>query len=133
MLDLDGFKGLNDSFGHEAGDVLLAELGRLLREGVRGGDVACRYGGEEFVVILPEASAEDGFRRIEQLREATRRLAVTYRGRSVGAPSFSGGLAMFPEHGDTVEDLLRAADAALYRAKSAGRDRLAVADSFVLP
>jgi diguanylate cyclase (GGDEF)-like protein len=84
-------------------------------------------------VILPDAGVEDGFRRIEHLREATRQLAITYRGRSVGSPSFSGGLALFPKHGDTVEDLLRAADAALYQAKSAGRDRLVVADSFVLP
>jgi len=128
MLDLDHFKDLNDSFGHEAGDLLLAEVGRLLRTGVRRGDVACRYGGEEFVVILPEASAEDGFRRVEQLREATKQLCVTHRGRSVGGPSFSGGLAVFPTDGNTVEDLLRAADAALYVAKHAGRDRVITAD-----
>jgi diguanylate cyclase (GGDEF)-like protein len=128
MLDLDDFKALNDGFGHEAGDHLLAEVGRLLRGGVRGGDVVCRYGGEEFVLILPEAGAEDGFRRVEQLREASRHLSVTYRGRSIGAPTFSGGLAVFPVHGATVEDLLRAADAALYEAKHGGRDRLVRAE-----
>jgi diguanylate cyclase (GGDEF)-like protein len=133
MLDLDHFKGLNDSFGHEAGDLLLSELGRLLRTNLRRGDVACRYGGEEFVVILPEAGPEDGFRRVEQLREASKQLCVTHRGRSVGAPSFSGGLAVFPADGSTVEDLLRAADAALYLAKHAGRDRLLTTDKAAQP
>jgi diguanylate cyclase (GGDEF)-like protein len=128
MLDLDHFKGLNDSFGHEAGDQLLAELGRLLRTNLRRGDVACRYGGEEFVLILPEAGAQDGFRRVEELRDACKQLCVTHLGRSVGAPSFSGGLAVFPADGSTVEDLLRAADAALYHAKHAGRDRLLTSD-----
>jgi diguanylate cyclase (GGDEF)-like protein len=128
MLDLDHFKELNDDFGHEAGDLLLAELGRLLRTHVRGGDVVCRYGGEEFVLILPEVGAEDGFRRVEQLRTASSQLAVMYRGRSIGAPTFSGGIAVYPADGDTVEDLLRAADAALYAAKHGGRDRLIMAD-----
>lgn len=129
MLDLDHFKALNDSSGHEAGDLLLAEMGRLLRAGVRRGDVACRYGGEEFVLILPDANREDGFRRVDQLREGMRQLRVTHRGRSVGAPSFSGGLAAFPADGRTVEDLLRAADAALYLAKHAGRNRIFTTDS----
>jgi diguanylate cyclase (GGDEF)-like protein len=129
MLDLDHFKVLNDSFGHEAGDLLLAEVGRLLGGGVRRGDVACRYGGEEFVLILPEAEREDALRRVDELREAARQLGVTHRGRSVGAPSFSGGLAAFPADGRTVEDLLRAADAALYVAKRAGRNRVICAGS----
>jgi diguanylate cyclase (GGDEF)-like protein len=133
MLDLDHFKALNDSSGHEAGDLLLAEMGRLLRAGVRRGDVACRYGGEEFVLILPDASREDGFRRVDQLREGMRHLRVTHRGRSVGAPSFSGGLATYPADGRTVEDLLRAADAALYLAKHAGRNRVFTADSPTAP
>lgn len=133
MLDLDHFKGLNDGFGHEAGDLLLAELGRLLRTSLRGGDVVCRYGGEEFVLILPEAGAEDGFRRVEQLREVSRQLCVTHRGRAIGAPTFSGGIAVYPTDGETVEDLLRAADGALYAAKHRGRDRLVMAERSVRP
>lgn len=124
MLDLDHFKELNDSFGHEAGDLLLAELGRLLRTHVRRGDIACRYGGEEFVLILPDASPEDAFRRLDELREKAKAIRVTHQGRSIGAPTFSGGLAAYPKHGDTAAALLRAADAALYLAKHAGRDRL---------
>jgi diguanylate cyclase (GGDEF)-like protein len=133
MLDLDRFKEVNDSFGHEAGDLLLAELGRLLRTNVRRGDVACRYGGEEFVLILPEANPEDGFRRIEEIREAAKQIRVTHRGRSVGAPSFSGGLAVFPKNGNTAQDLLRAADAALYLAKHEGRDRIATWGAYTPP
>ena len=124
MLDLDHFKEINDGLGHDAGDLLLAELGRMLRTNVRRGDVACRYGGEEFVLILPDASPEDGFRRVGEIREALKQIRVTHRGRSIAPPSFSGGFAAFPEDGDTVEDLLRAADAALYVAKHEGRDRL---------
>lgn len=124
MLDLDHFKELNDSFGHEAGDLLLAELGRLLRTHVRRGDIACRYGGEEFVLILPDAGPEDAFRRLEELREKAKQIRVTHQGRSIGAPAFSGGLAAYPKHGETVADLLRAADTALYLSKHAGRDRL---------
>jgi len=128
MLDLDRFKGFNDTFGHDTGDVVLSEFGRLLRSSVRGADVVCRYGGEEFVLILPDATAEDSMRRIEQLRLATAQLYVKHRDQSIGAPSFSGGIAAFPTHGDKVEDLLRAADTALYRAKTAGRSRLVIAE-----
>jgi len=128
MLDLDRFKGFNDTFGHDTGDVVLAEFGRLLRSSMRSADVVCRYGGEEFVLILPEATAEDSLYRIEQLRLATAQLYVKHREQSIGAPSFSGGIAAFPTHGDKVEDLLRAADTALYRAKTAGRSRLLIAE-----
>ncbi len=128
MLDLDRFKDFNDTFGHDTGDVVLAEFGRLVRTSVRSADVVCRYGGEEFVLILPDATAEDSLRRIEQLRLATAQLYVKHREQSIGAPSFSGGIAAFPTNGDKVEDLLRAADTALYRAKTTGRSRLVIAE-----
>ena len=129
MLDLDRFKGFNDTFGHDAGDVVLAEFGRLARASVRGADVVCRYGGEEFVLILPDATAEDSLRRVEQLRLSTAQLYVKHREQSIGAPSFSGGIAAFPVNGDKVEDLLRAADTALYRAKAMGRSRILIAET----
>src|SRR5262249_9589576 len=118
----------NDTFGHDAGDVLLAELGRLLRSNVRSADVACRYGGEEFVLILPEASAEESFRRLEQIRGAATQVYVKHRDQPRPLPSFSAGIGVFPANGDKAEELLRAADAALYRAKATGRGRVVIAE-----
>jgi diguanylate cyclase (GGDEF)-like protein len=126
MLDIDYFKRFNDTYGHGVGDALLRELGRLLRAGLRAGDVPCRYGGDEFAIILPEASVEDVVKRADQLREAAKRLQVRHLGGSVGSVTLSLGAAAFPEHGATAEALLKAADMALYRAKQEGRDRLVV-------
>ncbi len=127
MLDLDHFKQFNDTFGHSAGDALLRELGGILRSNVRAGDIACRFGGEEFVLILPEAPLSCAQQRAEQLREAARHLQVSHMGESLGSVTVSVGLAAFPEHGGSGEALLEAADGALYRAKAEGRDRVVVA------
>lgn len=124
MVDLDHFKNFNDTFGHAAGDALLSELGLFLREHIRGGDIACRYGGEEFVLILPEASLEIARQRAELLRQEIKHLHVQYEGQPLGTITMSLGVAAFPEHGVTGGALLRAADAALYRAKHEGRDRV---------
>ena len=124
MLDIDHFKEFNDTFGHEAGDVLLSELGRLLRATIRSGDVACRYGGEEFFLIMPELAVGDAERRLDEIRQAVKRLYITYRGQSIPGVTVSAGIATFPEHGNAGDELVRIADAALYRAKAAGRDRL---------
>jgi diguanylate cyclase (GGDEF)-like protein len=128
LLDIDRFKHFNDTFGHEAGDTVLASLGALLRNASRAGDVACRYGGEEFVLILPEASLQDARRRAEELREAIRGLRVIHGGRPLEGVRCSMGVAAFPEHGEVGGALLRAADAALYRAKREGRDQVLLAD-----
>ncbi len=130
MLDVDHFKQFNDTFGHEAGDAVLRELGMFLHNNIRGGDIACRYGGEEFTLILPEASVADTKRRAEQLRSDVKHLNVQYRRQPLGAIALSLGVACFPEHGETGEALIRSADAALYRAKAQGRDRVVVASSF---
>lgn len=127
MLDLDHFKHFNDTFGHAAGDVLLRELGRFLKQSLRGGDIACRYGGEEFVLILPEVSLENTQLRAEQLRAGVKELNVHHDGRPMGPISLSVGIAMFPEHGATSQQVLSAADAALYQAKGSGRDRAVTA------
>ena len=127
MLDIDEFKRLNDTFGHDAGDALLRELGALLKANLRAGDVACRYGGEEFVFLLPESSLDDTRRRAEQLRQAVKRIHVLHRGQTLGPLILSLGVAAFPKHGETGEALIRAADAALYRAKNEGRDRVVAA------
>ncbi len=126
MLDLDHFKRFNDTFGHEAGDTLLRKLGAFLQTKIRGGDVACRFGGEEFVIILPETTLEDAYQRAEQLRQNGRELTVAHRGQSLGMVTLSLGVAIFPQHGTDGDTLLRVADQALYRAKAEGRDRVAV-------
>jgi diguanylate cyclase (GGDEF)-like protein/PAS domain S-box-containing protein len=129
MLDIDQFTHFNNTFGHQAGDTLLHALGELLRTHVRAEDIACRYGGEEFVLIMPEASLDITTDRAEQLRLEARELRVQQHGQSLGAVTVSFGVAAFPEHGPTAEAVIRAADLALYRAKNAGRDRVARADS----
>ena len=128
MLDIDHFKPVNDAHGHECGDEVLRELGRFLKEHTRGGDIACRFGGEEFVVILPEANLQQSGYRAEQHRLQFNAMRIECNGRLIDAPTLSFGVSAYPEQGTTAEGLLQAADAALYRAKNAGRDRVAVAE-----
>jgi diguanylate cyclase (GGDEF)-like protein len=127
MVDLDHFKAFNDDFGHLAGDALLQALGHLLRTRVRGEDIPCRYGGEEFALILPDAPLDATRRRAEQLREEAQHLRVDHRGEPIGPVTLSMGVATFPLHGATGEAVLRAADDALYRAKRNGRNQVIVA------
>jgi diguanylate cyclase (GGDEF)-like protein len=127
FLDLDHFKTFNDTHGHDAGDTLLRELGHLLRARLRVEDVICRYGGEEFVVILPEAALPVAVERAEQLRADVRALVIRHYGQTLGAVTLSAGVAMYPEHAPDGELLVRAADQALYQAKQQGRDRVVVA------
>jgi diguanylate cyclase (GGDEF)-like protein len=127
MMDLDHFKQFNDGFGHAAGDLAIHHVGSFLLGAVRGDDVACRYGGEEFVVILPKASLEDTRRLAETLREGLKALKVKPSGLRLPALTVSVGVACSPDHGETREQLLQAADSALYRAKAGGRDQVAVA------
>ena len=122
MLDLDHFKRFNDTFGHGAGDSLLRELGQLLREKLRKSDISCRYGGEEFVLILPDSSLADTRQRVEQIRGLIKELKIRHGDELLGTIAVSAGIAAAPEHGSTAAELLRAADNALYAAKQAGRD-----------
>jgi diguanylate cyclase (GGDEF)-like protein len=123
MLDVDHVKRFNDRFGHEAGDRLLRTLGEFLRTRTRGHDIACRYGGDEFTLILPGASLDVTRRRAEELRREFKRLGTLEP--ALGPVTLSMGVATFPGHGSTWEEVLREADAALYRAKHAGRDQVA--------
>jgi diguanylate cyclase (GGDEF)-like protein/PAS domain S-box-containing protein len=123
MIDLDHFKRFNDTFGHDAGDNRLRELGNFLKTHIRAEDIACRYGGEEFTIIMPETSLEVVQQRAEHLREAVKQLSLN--GQNI---NLSLGVACFPEHGASGGVLLKAADEALYRAKAEGRDRVAVAN-----
>ncbi len=127
MIDLDHFKFFNDNFGHEAGDLLLKELGTLLKSNIRGEDIACRYGGEEFTLILPEGTGAVTRQRAEFFKEAIQRLDVHYRGHALGKITASMGVAIFPDHARTAKGLIEAADKALYRSKNEGRDRVTLA------
>jgi diguanylate cyclase (GGDEF)-like protein len=133
MLDIDHFKRFNDTFGHLAGDALLSALGRMLLAHVRKEDVACRYGGEEFALILPETSLETACKRGEELRRIVHGLNLEHQGQSLGGITISLGVAAYPQNGATPEVLLRAADEALYRAKQEGRDRVVAAESSAEP
>jgi len=124
MADIDHFKQFNDKYGHAAGDKVLTQMGGFFKAGVRGSDVACRYGGEEFVFFLPECSAENTFKRADQMREEVKNLAVHYGGELLASITLSMGISTYPDQGRNAEDLLRVADAALYRAKQEGRDRV---------
>jgi two-component system, cell cycle response regulator len=126
MLDLDHFKTFNDTLGHEVGDLLLKQIGALMETRTRREDVPCRFGGEEFVLILPGVNVNVGRRRAEDFRQAVRDLKIEHQGNLVASASVSVGLACFPEHGTSLEDLLRAADKALYCAKDRGRDCVVV-------
>jgi diguanylate cyclase (GGDEF)-like protein len=126
MMDIDHFKRFNDTFGHQAGDALLRTLGDLLRRNTRGQDIACRYGGEEFAIVLSDSNLAGALQRAEILRQQVKQLSVEYAGQLLGAVSISMGVALFPDHGATMGDVLRASDQALYCAKREGRDRVSV-------
>jgi diguanylate cyclase (GGDEF)-like protein len=127
MIDVDHFKRCNDVYGHEAGDLLLAEIGGLLRSMTRASDIASRYGGEEFVVALADVTLQGACGCAEEIRSAVRSLEISFEGRQLPPTSISVGVAVYPEHGETPAALIRAADAAMYLAKREGRDRVRVA------
>jgi diguanylate cyclase (GGDEF)-like protein len=127
MIDLDRFKGYNDHLGHPAGDELLRRIADLLKHGVRAGDIACRYGGDEFAIILPGAALETTRVRAVDLLEAVKKLGAGSVAKAPQAVTLSTGVAAFPEHGVTAQELLHSADVALYQAKAQGRDRAVVA------
>ena len=128
MIDIDHLKDFNDTYGHTMGDALLQNLGEFLQSHVRGEDVACRYGGEEFILIMPNTSIATAEERAEYLREAVKQLQVESDSQPSDGITLSLGIAIYPEHGRTMEAVLRAADAALYRAKQEGRDRVVIAE-----
>jgi diguanylate cyclase (GGDEF)-like protein/PAS domain S-box-containing protein len=127
LADLDNFKQLNDAFGHAAGDEVLRQIGRHLSTAVRGEDIACRFGGEEFVIILPKAGLGDAYRRAEALREGVKAGSLDESSRLYPTATMSVGVAAYPDHGTSVAELILAADSAMYLAKAQGRDRVVMA------
>jgi diguanylate cyclase (GGDEF)-like protein/PAS domain S-box-containing protein len=127
FIDLDHFKRFNDAFGHDAGDLVLRTMGELFLRHFRGDDVICRYGGEEFAIILPESTAKDAAKRANMLRIEASAISMRHLGQVLDSVTLSIGIAAFPEDGSTAEEILRAADQCLYQSKTDGRDRLTVA------
>jgi diguanylate cyclase (GGDEF)-like protein/PAS domain S-box-containing protein len=126
MIDIDHFKEFNDTYGHKTGDYVLAELGKLLHGNIRHGDIACRYGGEEFVVVMSNTHIDDAHLRAEKLRQTFGNAEMCYDGRKFSA-TLSAGIAAYPQHGGSWELLIRRADAAMYKSKNAGRNRITLA------
>ncbi|WP_224982531.1 diguanylate cyclase [Geomonas agri] len=124
MIDVDHFKNFNDTFGHEAGDHVLKEVGHLLQKNVRDSDIACRFGGEEFTLILPDADCEMALEICNRFRAAVKGLQLFMGRQHLGHITISAGISVFPSDGDTIQQLLAAADEALYEAKEKGRDRV---------
>jgi diguanylate cyclase (GGDEF)-like protein/PAS domain S-box-containing protein len=127
FLDLDHFKRFNDTFGHDAGDMVLKSLADLFRDFFRTTDICCRYGGEEFAIVLPESSSQDAVIRADALRAGVKSLRLQYKTQTLGSLTLSVGIAAFPEHGSTCAELLKIADQCLYESKARGRDVVTVA------
>jgi len=123
MADLDHFKAVNDTYGHQAGDEILREFGNLIRQSYRASDIYCRYGGEEFLILLPDMTLEKACKRTEHLREALAATPVVYGDSQIHVTA-SFGVAAFPQNGRTREELIAAADQALYAAKHNGRNQV---------
>jgi diguanylate cyclase (GGDEF)-like protein len=128
LIDVDHFKRFNDTYGHQAGDEALRKVGAALLAAVRASDVVCRYGGEEFLVFLPECEAAEAMSKAEALRAAVQAIPLRVGGEAIPPISASFGVAMFPTVSDNRVELIQLADRALYRAKDAGRNRVMMAE-----
>jgi len=126
MIDIDDFKRFNDTLGHAAGDAVLRAMGQYLLMAARGEDIVCRYGGEEFVLVMSHTPHNTVLNRAQALREGVAQLGIEYEGRLVGPITVSVGVGIFPDHGESWEAVLRAADTALYQAKQLGRNRVVI-------
>jgi diguanylate cyclase (GGDEF)-like protein len=126
MGDADHFKKINDTFGHDAGDLVLRCIADVIQANIRKGDLACRYGGEEFVILLHGADTSEAAARAETIRQAIKSMEVAFRGQSLGPVTISLGVATFPRHAQDGAALITAADGAMYTAKHAGRDRVEI-------
>lgn len=133
MIDLDHFKRVNDTFGHDGGDVVLKKVGKFLNSMFRQEDVVCRFGGEEFFVLMTSGEVTDYCRRAQALGGGIKALDIRWNGQQISPVTVSMGVAVFPNHATSFEELLKVADQALYLAKARGRDRVVVEGDLELP
>ena len=126
MLDLDHFKRFNDTYGHAAGDAALKTIAEIFRSSVRTEDIACRYGGEEFTIMLPDVTPQAAYERAEAIRRAVMNVRLPFQGEMLSSFSISIGVALYPKDAESADVLLSRADQALYRAKRSGRNRVVV-------
>jgi diguanylate cyclase (GGDEF)-like protein/PAS domain S-box-containing protein len=129
VLDVDHFKRFNDTFGHDAGDLALREASRVMSMNLRKSDIACRLGGEEFALVLPDSPLEDTRQRVEQICGFVKQSEIRHDGNLLGTITLSAGIAGSPDHATTARELLRAADVALFTAKRTGRERVVMYES----
>jgi diguanylate cyclase (GGDEF)-like protein len=111
-------------YGHAAGDKIIVQIAKLFKDKFRGSDIACRYGGEELIVILPESTKADTIKRANSIREEIKKMEIVFQGQILGSITMSMGIAAYPDNGLRMDELLRVADTALYRAKQEGRDKV---------
>jgi diguanylate cyclase (GGDEF)-like protein len=125
LADIDHFKFINDNYGHQAGDEVLVQVASLLKKNARGSDIACRYGGEEFLLVLPGTSLEFARKRAEEIQQNCAALSIEHEGRSISV-MLSFGVAAYPDHGQQWEQIIVKADKALYQSKRNGRNQVTV-------
>ena len=128
MMDIDHYKDINDTYGHRVGDYVLSLLGELISQEIRKIDIACRYGGEEFVILLPETGLDKAKNAAERLREKIMSQKVDYEGKPIQVTA-SFGIVTLSQNMKTVEDRLGVADDAMYRAKEKGRNQVYITES----
>jgi diguanylate cyclase (GGDEF)-like protein len=124
LFDIDHFKNFNDTYGHDAGDLVLRAMSAVVLAAIRESDIACRYGGEEFIIILPDTPIEIAEQRAQALRREVSELTWDYQGQEIGRLTISLGVAAFPQHGTKRDALIKSADEAAYLAKKGGRNRV---------
>lgn len=126
LLDIDHFKSINDSYGHVIGDECLINLAQIMRKHFRKSDIICRYGGEEFLIVLPDSNTDLAAQRVEELRQLVANNVPVQSGMKKVKFTISSGIATFPVHGDNSAEIIRKADHAMYESKQAGRNRITV-------
>ncbi|WPC65423.1 GGDEF domain-containing protein [Rhodoferax ferrireducens] len=132
MADIDHFKFVNDSYGHLAGDEVLVQVASLLKKHARGSDIACRYGGEEFLLVFPGTSLELAHKRAEEIQQNCAALSIQHEGKNI-AVMLSFGVAAYPDHGQQWEQIIVKADKALYQSKCNGRNQVTIFRDEELP